>query len=54
MRDEPSQQVPSRGHRSAARIRLDETVANIELALISIVQGLALGVERHAQERAEA
>ena len=42
------QQVPSRGHRSAARIRLDETVANIELTLISIVQGLALGVLANA------
>jgi hypothetical protein len=48
MQQVPSQPLPSRGHRSAARIRLDETVANIELTLISIVQGLALGVLANA------
>jgi hypothetical protein len=31
-------------HRRAARLQLDATVVNIELTLISIIQGLALGV----------
>ena len=31
-------------HRRDARAQLDATVVNIELTLISIIQGLALGV----------